>query len=721
MDTRHKDDHQLGAVDQTWGIAKALHPEDKRNMTLRSAAIAQGKPYEIKYRLLAADGEYHWFSEQGTPIIAANQIQDWVVTCTPCPEAAANQLVQVPAPLKALQESEQRYRSLVIATSQIVWTTDAEGKVDDMPAWRAYTGQTIAEVQGWSWLSAVHPEDRDRTAQTWNKAVQNKILYDTEYRIRGADGSYRYFWVRGVPVIAEDGSIREWVGVCADIHERKRAEEELKNSEKRYRDLANAMPLIVWTGQAEGTDYYNQWWFDYTGLTLEQSTGLQWQAIIHPDDLPECLDRWNHSVTTGTLYEIEYRFRRHDSVYRWHLGRAVPVRDTNGQIVAWVGTATDIDDRKHFEEALKESEARFRSMADNAPVMIWVSGTDAQCNWFNQPWLNFTGRSMAEEVGDGWAQRVHPEDKEPCLNVYLKAFAARQRFEMEYRFQRADGEYRWLVDTGVPRFTPRGDFAGYIGSCIDITERKATEAALKQRAEELTYLTKMLATTNASLEKRNQELDQFAYVASHDLKAPLRAIANLSQWIEEDIAEQLSAENRHQMDLLRGRVHRLEALIDGLLQYSRVGRTATATEFVSVKALLNEVLTMLAPPPEFTIAIAPDLPALHTQKLPLFQVFSNLISNAIKHHNRPDGHITISATDKGDVYEFTIADDGPGIASAYHDKIFGIFQTLEARDKVENTGVGLAIVKKIVEGQGGHIYLVSQEGQGATFRFTWTK
>ncbi|WP_104545527.1 PAS domain-containing protein [Chroococcidiopsis sp. TS-821] len=724
MDTTYKDDRPSMTVESGWGFTKALHPEDRnRYTTQQSLAIAKGQPYEIKYRLLAADGHYHWYSEQGTPVIAAGQIQDWIVSCTPYHEELASSARQPrDEPLKALQESEQRYRSLVIATSQIVWTTDAEGRVDDMPAWRAYTGQTVAEVKGWSWLNAVHPEDRHRTAVTWNRAVQEKTLYDTEYRIRGADGNYRYFWVRGVPVIAEDGSIREWVGVCADIHDRKRAEEELKISEKRYRDLANAMPLIVWTAQPNGTmDYYNQWWFDYTGLTIEQSTGYGWQAIIHPDDLSECLKRWNHAVSTGTFYEIEYRFRRKDGVYRWHIGRAVPVRDNDGQILSWVGTATDIDDRKRFEEALKESEARFRSMADNAPVMIWMSGTDTQCNWFNQPWLEFTGRSMEEEVGDGWAQRVHPDDKEPCWQTYLKAFAARQRFEMEYRFQRADGEYRWLVDTGVPRFTPSGDFAGYIGSCVDITERKATEAALKHRAEELTYLTNVLATTNAALEKRNQELDQFAYVASHDLKAPLRAIANLSQWIEEDIADQLNAENRRQMDLLRGRVHRLEALIDGLLQYSRVGRTATATELVNVQALLNEVLTMLAPPPEFTIAIATPMPTLHAQKLPLFQVFSNLISNAIKHHNRPNGNVAIAATDKGDYYEFTVSDDGPGIAPEYHEKVFGIFQTLEARDKVENTGVGLAIVKKIIESQGGRIYITSQEGQGATFHFTWLK
>lgn len=708
MDTIN-DDNESSDVKLASGIYQALHPEDRdRYFNERQSALVDQQPYTITYRLRAADGNYHWYTETRTPNNSAAGVTDWCVSLTPH------------LPTKVLQ-NEQRYHSLVIAIAQIVWIANADGSVDDIPAWRAYTGQSQAEVKGWGWLNAIHPEDRDRTAQIWNNAVQTQSLYDTEYRIRGTDGTYRYFWVRGVPVIAENNSIREWVGICADIHERKQTEAQLRASEKRYRDLANAMPLIVWTAQANGdVDYYNHSWFDYTGVPPNQ-TPTGWQAAIHPDDLPIALQRWNQALDHGTLYEVEYQIRRHDGVYRWYLGRALPVRNTAGEIISWVGTATDIDDRKQFEQALQESEARFRSMADNAPVMIWVTGTDGLCNWYNQPWLEFTGRTLAQEIGNGWTQALHPDDQQRCIEIYNTAFATRQRFEMEYRLRRADGEYRWLADIGVPRFTPGGEFAGYIGSCIDITERKATEVALMHRAEELTYLTKVLANTNMVLEKRNQELDQFAYVASHDLKAPLRAIANLSQWVEEDINDQLSDENRYQMQLLRGRVHRLEALIDGLLQYSRVGRMATANELVDVKALLVEVLSLIAPPPEFTIAIASEMPTLNTQKIPLLQVFSNLITNAVKHHNRPAGNIVIAVTDQGDYYEFTISDDGPGIAPQYHEKIFGIFQTLEARDKVENTGVGLAIVKKIVESQGGRISIESQEGQGATFRFTWLK
>ena len=255
----------------------------------------------------------------------------------------------------------------------------------------------------------------------------------------------------------------------------------------------------------------------------------------------------------------------------------------------------------------------------------------------------------------------------------------------------------------------------------DISEFQQAEAKLQARADELVRLTAVLAQTNATLENRNQELEQFAYVASHDLKAPLRAIANLSAWMEEDLENLLPEENKHQMQLLRGRVMRMEALINGLLEYSRVGRTQVAIEPVSVQELLDEILDSLAPPPAFTIAIDPGMPTLTTRRMLLRQVFANLIGNAIKHHDRADGHITLSVQDLGEAYEFAVADDGPGISPAYHHKIFAIFQTLEARDTKESTGIGLSIGKKIIELEGGTIRVESQEGKGATFYFTWLK
>lgn len=255
----------------------------------------------------------------------------------------------------------------------------------------------------------------------------------------------------------------------------------------------------------------------------------------------------------------------------------------------------------------------------------------------------------------------------------------------------------------------------------DVTERQQAKENLQVRAQELTRLSKILAKTNEKLAAKNQELEQFAYVTSHDLKAPLRAIANLSEWIEEDLAGQLPEENQRQMGLLRKRVYRLEALINALLEYYRAGRTKVTTETVDLNLLLAEIIDSLAPPATLKIEIEPGMPTLQTKRLPLSQVFSNLISNAIKYNHRIDGQIKISAQEQEKFYEFAVADNGLGIAPEHQDKVFTIFQTLQSTAQAESTGIGLAIVKKIVETEGGEISLDSKVGEGATFRFTWLK
>ncbi len=199
----------------------------------------------------------------------------------------------------------------------------------------------------------------------------------------------------------------------------------------------------------------------------------------------------------------------------------------------------------------------------------------------------------------------------------------------------------------------------------------------------------------------------------------MRGIANLSRWIEEDLEGAIPPEVAGQFDLLRGRVGRMEAMIEGILQYSRIDRTEVAAGTVNVKALLTDVIDLLNPPPGISVTLETDMPVIRTQRLRLQQVLQNLLSNAVKHHDKPAGHIHVSVALQGDWYEFSVSDDGPGIAPKYHDKVWMIFQTLEARDKVENTGVGLALVKKIVEGQGGTVGVTSEEGRGATFHFTW--
>lgn len=262
-------------------------------------------------------------------------------------------------------------------------------------------------------------------------------------------------------------------------------------------------------------------------------------------------------------------------------------------------------------------------------------------------------------------------------------------------------------------------FNGMIAEVRDRDQAlRAAHDGLEHRVAERTV---ELARNNAVLERRNRDLDQFAYVAAHDLKTPLRGISNLASWIAEDIGAQLSADGRAQMQLLQARVRRAESLIDALREYTRAGRSNAAPQNVDSRALVEKVVTALAVPPGFTVAVAANMPQVETVPEPLARVFAQLISNAIRFHHRSEGRIEIGSEDGGDQWIFTVTDDGPGIAPQFHDKVFEIFQTLHAKDAMETTGVGLPIIKKIIEEHGGHISVVSDEGRGATFRFTWPK
>lgn len=284
--------------------------------------------------------------------------------------------------------------------------------------------------------------------------------------------------------------------------------------------------------------------------------------------------------------------------------------------------------------------------------------------------------------------------------------------DARWQVRRPDGSLRVLAGTATPLRGADGRVAGAVLITRDETERLKAEQEREALLNEIS--------------RSNRELDQFAYVASHDLKAPLRGIANLAQWIEEDLGGNVPDGVAEQLRLLRGRVGRMESLIDGILLYSRAGRTAATQEAVDVAVLLRETVELLSPPAGVEVRIEPPLPRFTTDRVALQQVFMNLIGNAIKHAApRPaDGQgarVVVRGRDAGALWAFSVSDNGPGIAPAYHERIWGLFQTLEARDKVEGTGIGLSIVRKAVEAHGGRAWVESTEGQGATFCFTWPK
>jgi signal transduction histidine kinase/FixJ family two-component response regulator len=252
-----------------------------------------------------------------------------------------------------------------------------------------------------------------------------------------------------------------------------------------------------------------------------------------------------------------------------------------------------------------------------------------------------------------------------------------------------------------------------------LTHQQAIEQQLRDRVLEIEQTNLRLSVATNLLEKRNQELDEFACIASHDLQAPLRGIANLTNWLSQDLGDTLPEENQQQIDLIQLRILQMNALIKGLLQYARVGRTNVESTNVNLSDLLAETISTIDRSPEFEINFPTDLPDFNTQSLQLNQVFTNLISNAVKYHDRPNGKIDILATERKHSWQFTVIDDGPGIAPEYHQKIFGIFQTLPGQTDNKGTGVGLAIVQKIVESRGGSVWVDSALGKGSAFSFTW--
>jgi PAS domain S-box-containing protein len=384
-----------------------------------------------------------------------------------------------------------------------------------------------------------------------------------------------------------------------------------------------------------------------------------------------------------------------------------------GAIISVLGTAVSVHLFKDLTKDLREQELHLQESRNLAQTIVGnvVDGVvvidgRSRIESLNNAALTMFGYTTADVLGKDWHMLIGSES--PILTNQLSQWMGVRHngawFPIEISISNIELDDRQLL------------------TIRDITERQIASAQLQSRSDELAKLNLALVSANCILADRNQELDQFAYIISHDLKAPLRAIANLSEWLEADLDGKLPAENQLQLQLLRARVHRMYALLDGVLEYARIGRTEIALETVSVEILLAEIVDILAPPPSFKMEFASPLPTFTTSRVLLRQVLTNLMDNALKYHPDPEQIcLQVSVEEFEEYYEFAVTDNGEGIDPEFHQRIFVIFQTLEARDERESTGVGLAIVKKIVEREGGKVSLKSEIGKGSTFSFTWRK
>jgi PAS domain S-box-containing protein len=500
-------------------------------------------------------------------------------------------------------------------------------------------------------------------------------------------------------------------------------EQRSRPSEFPIGTVINAIPGLVWSALPDGdVEFCSQGWLDYTGMSLEEVRGKEFATLVHPQEKSDFVEKWGMALAHGHSFQTEARIRRADGCYRRFLIRALPLRQANGSIHRWYGTNVEIEDlkraqeeiteRKRTEEQLLESETRFQVMADTAPVLIWMTGTDGLCNYFNKPWLEFTGRTMEQEVGTGWTEGVHPDDLQGCFDVFLPAFHARKPFRMEYRLRRANGEYRWVIESGIPRYAG-GEFAGYIGSNIDITDLKhAAEESerLRQVKSELAHLNRV--TT----------MGELAASIAHEIKQPISAAHTNAKtclrWLgrdEPDIAEAREAVSRIVQDVTRA--SEIISRIRGLFKQGESERGS-----LDVNEVIGEMISLLRGEAgrhaiSVQAELAPELPKVSADRVQLQQVLMNLMLNGIEaiSEGKAEGQLTIrSQRNPEDLVLISVSDTGIGLPPDRAEKVFDAFFTT----KPQGTGMGLSLSRSIIEAHGGRLWATGNPDRGATFQFT---
>ncbi|MBL1177813.1 PAS domain-containing hybrid sensor histidine kinase/response regulator [Pantanalinema sp. GBBB05] len=640
---------------------------------------------------------------------------------------------------QALRESQTRNQLAMNVASMFAFEWDV--KTDTV--WRSphcapllgLVGDEAEHDTGQTFFQRIYPDDRASFMALLQHLTPEQETYTTTYRFINPAGKVLILEesARG---FFQNGQLVRLIGMTKDVTAREQTAIALRQSEYQLRLITEAIPHQVWAARPDGNvDYLNHRWFEYTGYTAEQLQDQGWAAIVHPDDLQRVADAWQQSVSTGEDYRLEARLRAANGDYRWFLGQALLLRDEQGQPVKWYGTNTDIHDRKQAEEALSQSEVNFRTLANSMPQIFWTAQPDGGIDYYNQRWYDYTGMTFEQSQGWGWQPVVHPEDLPGCIQQWHNAINTGGKYEIEYRFKRAaDGEYRWHLGRAFPLRDQNGTILKWFGSSTDIHDQKQAIAERDQALERERI-------SREQAEAANRIKDEFLAVLSHELRTPLNPILGWAKLLQ---SRSFTPEQTHQALATIERNAKLQVqLIDDLLDISRIIRGKFTLELAPVslaepiRAALETVrLSAQAKSIKIETSLDPDVEPILGDVNRLQQVVWNLLSNAIKFtanggqitvrlergcdFDRNHDGVTIASPNGLPLHyaQIQISDTGKGISPNFLPHVFELFRQQDSSTTRQfgGLGLGLAIVRQVVEAHGGTIVANSLgEGQGATF------
>ena len=706
----------------------------------------RGEPQAFGYVLPSIGGGTRHVWATFSPDLAPNgQVRGFCVNSTDI-----SALKQAEAKLR---ENENRLQRVADVTRTATWDWHLpSGKVSHSRWWYEQLGVQEGELEDTveAFAKLIHPEDGAAVWQRIQDLVQGKTeLYVSEHRMITNQG---VIWVRdrgGVVERDAQGAPVRLAGRFDDISEYKRAELAMLQSQAELNEAQRISQVGSYV-----TDIRAGVWsatpalMDIFGIdeSFERSVA-NWGTLMVPGRELETVDYYTKVVQGDGIFDLEYAIiRPKDGAIRWvsALGRFQYDEQRNPTFLK--GTIQDITARKEAEqelrqhrdhlaelvqqrtaalerslaatnlalaevaqqhEALKKSENLFKATADNASVLLWLADTEKKCYYFNQPWLDFTGRTLEQEQGDGWAEGVHPDDLQRCLETYVTSFDASQPFSMEDRLRRADGEYRWLIDHGTPRYDDVGAFMGYIGSCMDITDRmRVEEAALAASRAKSDFLANM----------------------SHQIRTPMNAIIGLSQLL---LRTPLQLKQRGDLKKINASATSLLRIINDILDFTKIdsGKLELEHATFDLAEVVNDLGAIVGEAArtkhlEFLIRVALGVPsALLGDSVRLGQVLSNLVGNSIKFTiaGRVLLQVTLAERDADRVrLLFSVSDQGIGIGAEQLAKLFTSFSQADSSvtRRFGGTGLGLVIAKRLVDQMGGNLEVSSQVGSGTEFTFS---